>query len=126
MTTYRSRLPCWLCVVDDILRECVRGPRCAAVQEEVVDNGAPGSEREGEKESESDRGDLGAVSNSSWIRKSKEIPGPPMLDVVRKGRRREDEVGGARNVARDLANCLQGTLASNLVVLGIEKKIPLE
>ena len=45
-----------------------------------------------------------------------------MLDVVRKGRRREEEVGGARNVARDLANCLQGTLASNLVVLGIEKK----
>jgi hypothetical protein len=45
-----------------------------------------------------------------------------MLDVVRKGRRREDEVGGARNVARDLANCLQGTLASNLVVLRIEKK----
>jgi hypothetical protein len=31
------------------------------------------------------------------------------------GRRREEEVGGARNVARDLANCLQGTLASNLV-----------
>jgi hypothetical protein len=37
-----------------------------------------------------------------------------MLDVVRKGRRREEEVGGAGNVARDLANCLQGTLASNL------------
>ncbi len=45
-----------------------------------------------------------------------------MLDVVKKGRRKEEEVGGARNVARDLANCLQGTLASNLVVLGIEKK----
>jgi hypothetical protein len=51
MTTYRSRLPCWLCVVDDIFRECVRGPRCGAVQQEneVVDNGAPGSEREGKR-----------------------------------------------------------------------------
>jgi hypothetical protein len=54
MTTYLSRLPCWLWVVDDIIhgRDVGEG-QCAGARtkSEVVDNRAPRSEtgREGER-----------------------------------------------------------------------------
>jgi hypothetical protein len=52
MTTYLSRLPCWLWVVDDIFEG---GEMCegqfvrVSTKSEVVDNGAPGSEAGGER-----------------------------------------------------------------------------
>jgi len=114
MTTYLSRLPCWLWVVDDIIHGCDVGEGQfvgARTKSEAVDSGAPRSEAGGKRRAK--------VTEETWEQSAREAESEEQINSWPSWcwtwweREREEEVEQESVNREILANCL---LTSNLAL----------